>query len=739
MANDEAKIKQKIVLEGEKEYSSAIREANRNLKTLQSALKAETAELGKNATEQQKAQAKAKSLQKQIAEQEKVVKACRDALEEVRTKYGDNADAVAKYEQKLNTARATLGNMRNALEDVGDSFQEAGDDARQSNVEVKAFADAVSGIANAASAVSDTIGNLFSGMVNVVRTAITEVWGDLTELAARSNSWIDLAGFWNTSAAEIQKWAGAAGHASATLGDLSDIVTKINAAEPKKITELVGVSDANYEDDWKYAMAVMDALSKMEHQQRNAAGFEIFGGKQATKAFDLLNDWQTILDNLDRYDVDKGGIGMTEDEMQTMSDLADTINGIESTWRAFKDSFLAWVTGQLSLDLAGNAQGILDALIAFVDADSPEAQEEAIAALEQNITEFFTRIGEAIQAAAEGLRTAGEQMQESENGWVSTLGDVLVGLSNALEWFTKDENILAVKRGFELLAGVWAGGKVLAAVGTLSSLAANLQIIKGGGGILGALFAGGAAKTAATATATTTAAGGGLGTLLGAGAKAIAGAVAKATPWLAGLGVLAENAIKHQGNDDLVDQNGQLTQTARDLGYVKDANGGIDTNEGSAFHGSWSKRGEAQEYGDNGLALSEEQRAAAEAFWDAWRENPDDFSDESWEAFESAFTGMEDVFEALNDKLDEIVQGNYSETWRDTENIPEEVFSGFSSGLGKSSTSLDNASATLKGLPGQILQAVRSGVANIVVTIDGYAAGQVLTPYVSQNIARSIT
>ena len=37
-------IEQKIVLKGEKEYSAALKEANRNLKTLRSELKAETAE-----------------------------------------------------------------------------------------------------------------------------------------------------------------------------------------------------------------------------------------------------------------------------------------------------------------------------------------------------------------------------------------------------------------------------------------------------------------------------------------------------------------------------------------------------------------------------------------------------------------------------------------------------------------------------------------------------------------------
>jgi hypothetical protein len=73
MAED-GKIRQRIELEGEKEYNSALAEARRNLKTLRSELKAETAELGNNATAQQKNEVRTKSLQKQIKEQEKVVK-----------------------------------------------------------------------------------------------------------------------------------------------------------------------------------------------------------------------------------------------------------------------------------------------------------------------------------------------------------------------------------------------------------------------------------------------------------------------------------------------------------------------------------------------------------------------------------------------------------------------------------------------------------------------------------------
>ena len=77
-------IKQKIVLSGEKEYRQALKDAQRNLKTLQTALKAETAELGANASAQDKARVKAASLKEQIAEQEKVVATLSAALGEVK-------------------------------------------------------------------------------------------------------------------------------------------------------------------------------------------------------------------------------------------------------------------------------------------------------------------------------------------------------------------------------------------------------------------------------------------------------------------------------------------------------------------------------------------------------------------------------------------------------------------------------------------------------------------------------
>ena len=728
---NENDIKQKIVLEGEKEYNGALKEAMRNLRTLRSELKAETAELGRNATEQQKAELRAKNLKKQIAEQEKIVRACQSALDEVRKKYADNAEAIAKYETKLNSARTYLANMRNELEGLGDAFSDASQEAEQSMVETRSFAESLESIGAAAGTISDTVGSMFSGMIQIIRSGIDTAWGEITNLAARANNWIDMAGFWNTDAATIQKWAGAVREASGDLEDLNNIVRMINSKEGKTVAELTGVSSANYKDQWAYAMAVMDAMHRMDTEARNSAAFEIFGGRQATKAMDLLNDWQTVLGGLSRYDVENGGVGMTAEQMQDMSDIWDMVNGIKATWDAFKDSFVAGLAGKLTLELGGSARGILDALIDFMDADSEEDREQALKDLEENMTQFFTRLGEAISAAAQALKDVGGEMQESENGTIRAIGSVLEGLSDVLGWFADENNISSVVKGFGALAAVWGGAKMIQAVSILASLGANLRIIRSGGGIMGALFGGGA-KAAAAQTATTTAAGGGLGALLGGGLKAIGGAIVKAVPWLVGAAVLAENAIKHQGNDDITDENGEIRMEMRkDFKHDKDGNIVMRTPDDGQYHPLTVPGG------PQGLSLTDAQREAAEAFWDAWRENPTDFDDAAWDAFEGAFDGFGELFDELNEKLDQLVQERYPDTWRDMDNIPTEIFSGMQ-GFDKSSSSLDNASATLRGLPAQILAAVRAGVANITVTLDGYTVGGLIAPAVSERIARDV-
>lgn len=476
MAGKSNEIKQKIVLEGEKEYSSSIKTAQRNLKTLQSALKAETAELGANATAQQKNAVKAKNLQQQIAEQEKVVQTLREALKEAQKTYADNSDEIQRWEQKLNNARTTLANMKNSLTDAGGGFVQMTSDANAAVTAANSVADSLERMGKIGDSISGSIEKAFTGAIHAVGDAVGAVWGQITDLAARSNNLVDLAGYWNTDVTMIQKYKGAVAEASGSLEDLNSLVTKINSVDEKKIAELTGVSGANYEDRWQYAMAVMDALSKMDPKKRMEAGFDIFG-KGATKMFDLANDWATVQENLDKYDPSKGGYGLNKDQLETMSDLYDKVNGLKQSWQELKDMGTVELFGNLAMDLTGNAQAILDSLLKYFNAENDEEREAALKEMEDNIVAAFERVGKAIEDGLAALGEVAARLSESENPAVAAVGNIMGKLVEALEWLTEDNMKNAVS-ALEILAGFWIAGKGLTMISKVGQFTASLATLK---------------------------------------------------------------------------------------------------------------------------------------------------------------------------------------------------------------------------------------------------------------------
>ena len=476
-------IKQRIVLDGEREYNQAIRDAQRNLKTMRSELKAETAELGANATAQQKAEVKAKSLKNQIAEQEKIVKAYREALEEVREKYGDNEDAVARYEQRLNDARTALANMKNQLDLTGNSFRQIGDGAKKSILETNALADSFGKISEAAGSMATKMEEVFKGAASVVSQTVGAVWDDLMEIAAKSDSWMDLGAFLGASATEVQKWDRAMGTVRGDITTITSMVSRLKyGGKDNLVAEWFGISGEEYTNDLEYIQVVLQRMADLKPEMvangtwATAMG-DIFGAKKVQEIDGILSDWDDILNSLKTFDVDNGGLGLSDEEIQTMGDLVYQVDLLQEKWNAFKQSAEAKIFGKLALDLTGNAQGALDALIAYMDADSEEERQKAIDDLEKNITEFFTKVGEAIGAAGAAMERAAETLQSSDNGWVKLLGDLMEGLGKALQWMADEDNAQKIATFFEILLGVWATAKMASAVTNLLGMANAFRTI----------------------------------------------------------------------------------------------------------------------------------------------------------------------------------------------------------------------------------------------------------------------
>ena len=777
MANNE--IKQKIVLDGEQQYRQALKDAQRNLKTLRSELKAETAELGKNASEQQKAEAKTKNLQKQIKEQEQVVKTLRQALAECKEKYGDNEDAVQKWEQKLNDARTTLANMKNELEGVADGFKDVESSADMATVASHSIAESLESLGDIGEKISSGIETAFSGLLSSVKETVTAIWGEIVDIAARSNNIVDLAGFWNTDATTIQKYAGAVEYISGNLSDLSSIVTKINSMDSKKIAELTGVSGENYEDRWEYAMAVMDAMSKMPTSQRNEAGFGIFG-KGATKAFDLLNDWEKMQEHLS--DFSPTGYGLSEEELQKMSDLYDQVNGIKASWEYLQQKFQVKLFGDIALDLTGNAQAILDAFLKYFNAEDDAEREAALKEIEENIKAIFERIKKAIEDGIALIRRIADDLKSSDDQAVQSIGALFDGLANALEWFTED-NMKNVVGALEMLLAFWTGAKIATMIANIAAFASHLSTLVGAHGV-------GAAASGA-------AAGSSWGT-------AFAGAVMKAAPWLIGLYTLLKPADTASDDlDSLFDEKGNPTQAAKDAGInMTEEQFNAQTQqfhhedaEENALQQMWDKyrsgkltQKDIDNFGEVVLSDSRTMEylkairefQAANPDWreiedlpsdffqmmDKWEEITEDvdldaspeYSAEDkaaaiqdwWDALKNADKGEADYDEADRalEWMKEVLGDDFGATWDSInehldelgekqwklEDLPADWWTEQGKVSDASQEMKDSAkdiASVLNGLPKDITAAM----GNVAIYMNGEKVAAIVTPYVSQNLA----
>ena len=745
MAND---IKQKIVLEGEKEYNKALTEAKRNLKTLRSELKAETAELGNNATAQQKNETRIKSLQKQIKEQEKIVKTYKKALDEVKTKYSDNEDAIAKWEQKLNDARTGLANMKNELDSVGKSFKDVQGSADMATVASRSVAESLGSLADIGGAISDGIESAFMGMLETAKKAVSEIWDMIADTAARANNWTDLASYYGTSAEQIERMNKAIEWTQGNFGDFTNLLNQLAwGGKNKKITEWFGVSDANYEDKLEYAQAVlqqMAELSKTDPQKLGDAMEDIFGAKKSQQIMWFVSNLDQINANLEEYD--KKGYGMGKDALGEMNEVWLELGKIEGKWADMKQRFAAGF-GTTTLTIMANVEGSIDALNAYLNAETPEEREQALKDIEDNITAMFETAGKAIQDGIAILDRVAEDLKNSGNPTAQSLGHILGNLVAVLEWFTEDHMHMVVQ-ALNILATFWIAGKGLQMASTIAEMSANLKTIRLtkilSGGAAG-LFGGGAEGI--TANAITTAITSSSGSI----ATAIATALTS-TQGLIGVSIMmmAPFLMRILSNNDkyLQEYEKKLDEAAGTTTVEKKIENAY--NNGSAalryiVTGKLPEKEEKvqepklpeikQEEQKTGFNLTKEQIQALEDYWDLAK---GDNGYEEWQQEEKLVELFDGNMETLDKLLDMITVLQTKDGWTTLEDLPSEWWQhqGGNSGNTDGMTSEDAKSMT--GAVQSMPKAVAKALSGLSVKMDGQTVGYIVAPYVSQQIASQI-
>ena len=748
MAGKEKEIKAKIKLEGEKEYSAALQTAQRNLKTLRSELKAETAELGANATAQEKNRLKAENLKKQIAEQEKVVETLRKQLAEAKRDYGDNEDVVQKYAQQLNYARATLGNMQGDLQRLSGEYRNVGNATNAGIVATKSFADSLASIGSVGDSISSSIEDIFTGMISTVVSAVEQLWDLVGDTASKANNWTDIAGYWGTDPATIERYARATEASANSFTDLESVVSRIVlGGKTDKITEMLGVSDVNYTNQWDYAMAVMDRISELSQSGNMPDNFweEVFGEKKATKAMDLVNDWQTIQEGLQTFNADEGGLGVGTDSLEVLNDLWVKMSEITEMWTSLKDSVAAGLA-PIFLDLSVNVTGAFKALNDFLKADTQEERNKALGDLKTNVEGFFNKLREELEKAIDTLGEVGKSLQGSEDPIVKAIGNVLVTIKDALSWFMDENNIEKVKAGIGAIFGIWLTAKLAAVAAKLTSIIAQINLVKTfsvGKGLLGAVGGSGAAE--AVGSAAGGAAGGGLFARIGSGIKEKASSAASSvasgastagyylanTPWVTNAAALAVPgaviggvaAMQAHVNKQIDDK---VNATAESIMEMAESVQGLDEGRVDAM-----------------LSLVDGISEALSSTGDMGK-----------------ISGVLDILKGMD--LDGIVSENDQELIGkfgtdaneldqiEVNELLQRVFSGIDEYVHTVSdpttyanpiqpnTQDSETASVMRGAPKAIAQAVTNAMSGFSVRMDGATVGRLVAPYVSQQIARDM-
>lgn len=303
-----------------------------------------------------------------------------------------------------------------------------------------------------------------------------------------------------------------------------------------------------------------------------------------------------------------------------------------------------------------------------------DLKREALSNLAEPMSTVLGKINELLGKISEWLNS--EEGQE-------TVADIVGKITGALDWFTEHSE--------EVVTGI---GAIAAAFGGLKLATFGLNIAKTVSGFKGLLGGNGGNGTT----------GGTGGTDGGTG---IFGKLKVLTAAAAFAAVLNKNAFLPQGNDDLIDKEGNLTALAKDLGYGLDQNGELTGRE---------KIGKYEYI----------QQQAVQDFWDKYRSGKIITQEDFANATADMGLGDED-FRELMGKIHSFI--DETPEWRDVNDLPETIFEDGTEKVKEAGDKMDNAADKLDGLPDEMVKAIQK--IGFTFTLEG----QPLVAYVSSQLA----
>lgn len=735
-------IKTTLAVDGEAAFKRAINDANTSIRNMGTQLTLATAQFKKDGDAMKLMESRSKTLKAEIEQQNEIVKALEKAVTDSAKAYGENSEKTEKWEAELNRAKARLVNLQSeltlnnaGLDRNGKAFDDSSEKAADYQATLQTIGKGVS---------FETITNGINGITSTVSAAITkviELGKKVTETMREAAQWADdliTESIINGLSVEDQQRM----EYASKFADTS--VDTIMSARDKLIKKMVGGWKNGDIDMWEFlgidASTTRDPLDLMfelgetfrgvasadrNDTRADAWAMEVFG-KGYRELLPLFNYGRDAF-----YNKMSEAPIVSDEDVEKLGSLNDKFDEFDSRLNQLKESTLA----QLAPTMEGIVDSINDMLESFSEWIQTEEGKEAMSELSDAITELFS-----------GLKNV------EFKDVVEKAKDGIKGIKDALLWLAEHKN--DVENALKIIAGGFALLKV-------SELAINIGKIVDG---FQALWDG-ANKPLPTLPGTDGASGGGSGGGIFAKVGSfLRSPAAKALGGLAAFtGVLFENATTPQGNDDILDENGELTKSAKKSGWYKDQDGQVQNQYTQPQ--IWEvKPQEPKEEITEDVDLDPvytlaQKIEAAQDWWDAYR-NAESGAD-SYEEEESAFEYLQEVLgEGFGDFWDAFLEKSDSTDMSKMEDLPDSITDAISQNSGKLDEAVSQMRANtdsgkavadkvagadfkrFNGLPTEIQAAVQrgaaSGVSGIIVRLDGATVGRLVAPYVNAYLGSSI-
>lgn len=365
----------RISVEGESEYRKQMQNIIQQQKEYSSELNLVTAQLGKNATVQQKASSIASVLKKQIQNQESALSAQNTMLQKAVTKWGDASKEASGFRTAINKTSAELATLKSRLSDAENGLGEFSDQTRTSGDDLAA---------------SVTAGTLAAKAYETIGSALLSAGKKVVEAGVSYNAQLEQ---YQTA---LTNMLGSASAAENALEQIKQDAarTPFDTAGLVKANELLISTGVDADSSRKVILALGDAvsatgggneeLSRMAQnlqQIKNAgkataadikqfayAGIDIYGiladytGKSTAEVQKMTVTYDVLTAALEKAS-DEGGR-----YYNSMSTQSETLNGQMSTLTDNATQLAGLLTEDLTTAIKKVVSGMNDITVAAAEA-----------------------------------------------------------------------------------------------------------------------------------------------------------------------------------------------------------------------------------------------------------------------------------------------------------------------------------------------------------------------------------